>query len=106
LLAIKSEQSVVIDPKFGHVLGIIKKHASIRGLNWQNLGDFTNCGFYVYHMIISAITAPVESRISDAISGGQLADGLKQFFKSMNEPTPDEIRENMIRLYDPQPTEI
>lgn len=90
LLAVGRGVSTIVEPKFGSFYAI-GPDKTIQ-LYWQYLTDDINCGFYVYHMITSAIMATRD---------GKFNPDLDAFFtcKEKDEPQPTQVRERMRRLY-------
>lgn len=97
LLAVKNGENVIIDPKRGWFLGDVVPEERIKKLKWQSLSDTTNCGFYVYHMITTAITASLDNRFKLENNRKSFGSNLCAFFKNGPPPQPEEIHDRIRR---------
>jgi hypothetical protein len=102
LLAIKGNETAIIDPKFGIDIGQAVPKKDIVGLKWQGMFDVNNCGFYVYHMLTMAITASLGQQFYAGKEEGSLCADLSDFFKQEEkEPTPESIRNAIRKIIEP-----
>lgn len=100
LLAVKGGKAVLIDPKRGwYVVKDAVPDNCVKSLEWQGLSDSTNCGFYVYHMITSAITASVQGSFRSVSTNDKWDSNLVAFFKKGKTPDPENIKAGMRALY-------
>jgi len=100
LLAVKNGESVIVDPKRGWFLGDGVPEEYIKKLKWQGFFDTTNCGFYVYHMITTAITASLDNNFKLENNNKSFGSNLRTFFKNGQPPQPEEIHEGIHKMID------
>lgn len=100
LLAVKGNQSTMLDPKNGWFLGDAVSSDRKESMGWQKLLDTTNCGFYVYLMITKAIAASMNGDFVKSTRDGKLGSDLLTFFSGIKDHDPKDIRADMRQLHE------
>ncbi|MCD6025728.1 MAG: hypothetical protein K0R08_247 [Solimicrobium sp.] len=102
LLVASSGEVMLIDPKLGFMLGVEKviKADYVKELEWQDLMDTVNCGFFVYYMIEQVIKASLEKTFNFSNDGRKTATQLFSFIRSLQTPLPKDIRNGISRISD------